>query len=78
MKVITKELSVTTAAKKYGYSRQHLLARYKEGGLDAVDPRSRRPHTTSNATSSQVRDLIVELRLQLTKDGLDADPVTIA
>lgn len=81
LKVITKELSVTAAAKKYGYSRQHLhrlLARYRERGLDAVDPQSRRPHTSGNATSTQVRDLIIELRLQLTKDGLDSGPVTIA
>lgn len=81
LKVITKELSVTAAAKRYGYSRQHLhrlLARYKAGGLDAVDPMSRRPHTSANATSNQVRDLIVELRLQLTKGVLDAGPHTIA
>lgn len=61
LKVITKELSVTAAANKYGYSRQHLHrlpARYREGGgLDAVDSRSRRPHTSGNADSNQIRDL---------------------
>ena len=81
LKVITHELSVTAAAARYGYSRQHLhrlLARYRAEGLDAVDPRSRRPKRNSRATSDEVRDLIIELRLQLTKDGLDAGPVTIA
>lgn len=81
LKVITNELSVTAAAAKYGYSRQHLhrlLARYKEGGLDAVDPRSRRPLTSGNATSAEVREQIIDLRLHLTKAGLDAGPVTIA
>ena len=81
LKVVTKELTVTAAAAKYGYSRQHLhrlLARYREGGLDAVDPRPRRPLTHPHATSDAVRDLIVELRLQLTRDGLDAGPLTIA
>ena len=81
LKVVTKELSVTAAAAKYGYSRQHLhrlLARYSEGGLDAVDPRSRRPLSNPNATNNEVRELVVELRLQLIKDGLDAGPVTIA
>lgn len=81
LKVVTKELSVTAAAEQYGYSRRHLhrlLARYHEGGLDAVDPRSRRPRRPGNATSTQVRDLVVQLRLQLVKDGLDAGPVTIA
>jgi transposase len=81
LKVITHELSVTGAAARYGYSRQHLhrlLARYRAEGLDAVDPRSRRPKSNSRATSDEVRDLIIELRLQLTTDGLDAGPVTIA
>lgn len=81
LKVITKELTVTSAADKYGYSRRHLhrlLARYHQGGLDAVDPRSRRPHAPGNATSPEIRELVVDLRLQLVKDGLDAGPVTIA
>jgi len=36
LKVITKELTVTAAAAKYGYSRQHLhrlLARYEAGRM---------------------------------------------
>jgi transposase InsO family protein len=81
LKVITNELTVTAAAAKYGYSRQHLhrlLARYRQGGLDAVDPRPRRPRSNPQATSQEVRDLIIGLRLELTKDGLDAGPVTIA
>jgi transposase InsO family protein len=81
LKVITKQLTVTAAAAEYGYSRRHLhrlLTRYRHGGLDAVDPRSRRPHSNSAATPQTVRERIIELRLQLTKDGLDAGPVTIA
>ena len=81
LKVVTKELTVTAAAAKYGYSRQHLhrlLARYEVGGIDAVDPRSRAPHQPGNTTVDIVRDRIVELRLQLTADGLDAGPLTIA
>jgi len=81
LKVLTKQLSVSAAAVEYGYSRQHLhrlLARYRAGGLEAVEPRSRRPVSNSAATPDTVRERIVELRLQLTKDGLDAGPVTIA
>lgn len=81
LKVVTKELSVTAAAAQYGYSRQHLhrlLARYQQGGLDAVDPRSRRPRTNPKATPQVVRDRIIALRLHLTAQGLDAGPVTIA
>lgn len=81
LKVLSKEMSVTAAAAAYGYSRQHLhrlLARYRDGGLDAVEPRSRAPLSNPAATPTNLRERIVELRLQLTKDGLDAGPVTIA
>jgi transposase InsO family protein len=81
LKVITGQLSATAAAAEYGYSRRHLhrlLARYRADGLDAVQPRSRRPASNSAATPDAVRERIIELRLQLTKDGFDAGPVTIA
>ncbi len=81
LKVVTKELSVTAAAARYGYSRQHLhrlVTRYHQGGLEAVDPRSRRPKTNPAATPKLVRDRIIAIRLQLTAQGLDAGPVTIA
>jgi transposase InsO family protein len=81
LKVITHELSVSAAAAEYGYSRRHLhrlLARYRLGGLDEVDPRSRRPRSNRAATSQAVQERIIELRLALIKDGLDAGPVTIA
>src|ERR1035437_3808075 len=81
LKVTSHQLSVTQAAAEYGYSRPHLhrlLARYRNGGLDAVEPRSRRPASNSAATPDTVRQRIIELRLQLTKEGLDAGPVTIA
>jgi transposase InsO family protein len=81
LKVTTGQLSVTQAAAEYGYSRRQLhrlLARYRESGLDALEPRSRRPSSNSAATPDTVRERIIELRLQLTKDGWDAGPVTIA
>ena len=81
LKVTTGQLSVTTAAAEYGYSRRHLhrlLARYRDAGLEGVEPRSRRPSSNSAATPAAVRERIIEIRLQLSKDGLDAGPVTIA
>jgi transposase InsO family protein len=81
LKVISKELSVTDAAAQYGYSRQHLhrlVARYQAGGLDAVEPRSRRPLSSPQATEDKVRDFVVKTRLELTAAGWDAGPVTIA
>ena len=81
LKVISKELPVTAAAAQYGYSRQHLhrlIARYQAGGLDAVEPRSRRPLSSPQATGDKVREFIVRTRLELTAAGWDAGPVTIA
>lgn len=81
LKVVSDQLSVTAAAAEYGFSRRHLhrlLARYREGGLEALKERSRRPQTNPRATPQAVRKRVLELRAQLTADGLDAGPVTIA
>ncbi|HEY1508642.1 MAG TPA: IS481 family transposase [Solirubrobacteraceae bacterium] len=80
LKVLADQLSVTAAATEYGYSRRHLhrlLARYRDGGLDALEPRSRRPRTNPAATSQAVRERVIGLRARLTADGSDAGPVTI-
>src|SRR5690348_5620867 len=81
LKAVSGQLSVTAAAAECGYSRRHLhrlLVRYREGGLDALAPRSRAPRTNPARTSPEVCERVVELRAQLTADGLDAGPVTIA
>jgi len=81
LKVVSSQLSVTAAAAEYGISRGHLhrlLRRYRDGGLDDLEPRSRRPHTSPHGTSDAVRGRIVALRTELTTGGLDAGPATIA
>jgi transposase InsO family protein len=81
LKVVSMELSVTAAAAAYGISRQQLtrlLRRYREGGLEALEARSRRPLTNPRHTPDAVRERIVALRRELTAHGLDAGPVTIA
>lgn len=80
LKIIAGQLTVTEAAVQYGISRRHLhrlLARYRQGGLEAVDPQSRRPLSNPAATPTEVRDRIIQLRQELTGQGLDAGPVTI-
>ena len=81
LKVVSSQSSVTAAAAEYEISRQHLhrlLRRYREGGLDAVEPRSRRPLANPGRTPERVRARIVELRTELSGGGLDAGPMTIA
>jgi transposase InsO family protein len=81
LKVVSAQLSVTAAAAESGMSRGHLhrlLRRYREGGLAALEPRSRRPLTNPARTPERVRARIVELRTELSAQGLDAGPVTLA
>ena len=42
-----------------------LLRRYRDGGLEALEPRSRRPRTSPQGTPDVVRDRIVALRREL-------------
>ena len=81
LKVVSTKASVTEVAAEFGYSRRQLtrlIAAFREGGLDALEPRSRRPHSTPTRTPDVVRDRIVDLRRQLVAEGLDAGAVTIA
>ena len=80
LKVVSQQLSVTQSAAEYGFSRRHLhrlLARYREAGLDALEPRSRRPASNPRATPLRVRERILELRRELVAGGSDAGPQTI-
>jgi transposase InsO family protein len=81
LKVVSGQLSVTAAATQYGISRGHLhrlLGRFREGGLDGLEPRSRRPKSSPQRLSSELHERIVELRRDLVARGLDAGPATIA
>jgi transposase InsO family protein len=80
LEVVSGNLSVTAAAQTYGLSRQHiyrLLKRYQLGGLDAVEPRSRRPTSNPRTISDEVIAAIVLTREKLTAEGLDAGPITL-
>jgi transposase len=68
-------------ARTYGVARSwvyQLLARYEAEGEAAFEPRSRRPKTSPAAISDQAVELIVALRKELSGQGLDAGPHTIA
>jgi len=79
--VTIEKRPVSEVARTYGVARSWiyaLLARYREQGEAAFEPRSRRPRTSPAAVSAQVTGLIVRLRKELAGDGLDAGPHTIA
>ena len=80
LKVASGELSVTRSAVEYGFSRRHLhrlLVRYRQGGLEALEPRSRAPKSNPAATPEVVRAQVIELRRRLCAEGPNAGPVTI-
>lgn len=80
LEVSSGHLTVTAAARTYGLSRQHiyrLLKRYQLGGLDALEPRSRRPASNPRAVGDDVIAAVVLLREKLTAEGLDAGPLTL-
>jgi transposase len=72
--------SKSAVALDYGISRywvHQLVARYQAEGEAAFRPRSRRPHSNSRAVGSEVEDLIVRTRKELSRTGLDAGAETI-
>jgi DNA-binding transcriptional regulator LsrR (DeoR family) len=79
--VIVEGRSQGEAARAYGVSQgwvSRLVARYRAEGEAAFEPRSRRPKTSPTATSATTVELIIRLRKQLSEQGLDAGPDTIA
>jgi len=79
--VIAEKRSVSEVARTYGVARSWvyaLLARHREEGEAAFEPRSRRPHTSPSAIGADAAELIVRLRKELAGQGLDAGPHTIA
>ena len=80
LKIVSAQLSVTAAAAQSGISRGHLhrlLRRYRDAGIDGLEPRSRRPRTSPGRTPDALRDRITALRVDLVARGLDAGPATI-
>src|SRR6516164_3193749 len=73
--------SVSELAAAHGVHRSwiyKLLARYREGGYEALEPRSRRPRSCRHETSAALVEAIVEVRGHLEVEGHDAGAETIA
>lgn len=51
--------------------------RFESGGLEALVPRSRRPHSSPTATGPELMALVIDKRGELIADGLDAGAVSI-
>jgi transposase InsO family protein len=79
--VIVSGASPSELARSHPISRSwlfRLLARYRQGGYAALEPRSRKPKSCPTRTATEIENAIVELRRELTSAGHDAGPQTIA
>jgi transposase len=78
--VVVEERGVREVARTYGVSPgwvSKLVARYRNEGDTAFEPRSRRPVRSPRSTPPEVVERIVELRQRLLASGDDAGPETI-
>ena len=79
--VVLEGRSQADVARDYGVSKgwvSKLVARYRTDGDAAFEPRSRRPRSSPNKTPLSTLNLIVQIRTELTIQGLDAGTDTIA
>ncbi len=79
--VVVEGRTQAEVSRSYGVSKgwvSKLIVRYREEGEAAFVARSRRPKTSVNAIAASSVELIVRLRGELSKQGLDAGPDTIA
>jgi transposase InsO family protein len=79
--VVVEGRSQAEVARAYGVSKgwvSKLVARYRAEGEAAYEPRSRRPRSSPKAIALGTVELIIGLRKELTEQGLDAGPDTIA
>src|SRR5919198_4052673 len=78
--VVREGRQPSEVAKAHGISRSWmyaLLARYRAGGYDALQPRSRRPRSCRHQTPPSVERAVLRLRASLIAAGQDAGPHTI-
>lgn len=65
--IIDKEMSIKNMAKVCPFSERTLkywLAKFKEGGIDALEDKSRRPKSNPRETPIRIKERIVELRTE--------------
>jgi transposase InsO family protein len=81
LSVVVEGRSQADTARLYGVSPgwvSKLVARYRQEGDAAFEPKSRRPNSSPNALDTDTVELIIKLRKELTADGLDNGPHTVA
>src|SRR5690242_11102072 len=78
--VVLEGRSVREVARAHGLSKTwiyELLGRYRDGGYEALEPRSRRPRKCPHQTPPELVEEILRLRKELEEAGHDCGPATI-
>jgi len=78
--VLREGRSYREVAAAHGVSKSwvaKMVWRFREGGYEALQPRSKAPHRIPHRISAQMEEKIVLLRKQLADTGLDAGAATI-
>ena len=79
--VVIEGRSPSELAKSHGISRTwiyELVKRFRAGGYEALEPRSRRPKSCSHQHGPAIEQAILALRAELNEAGHDAGAQTIA
>jgi transposase len=79
--VVLEGRSAREVARAHGISKSwiyELIARYRDGGYQALQPRSKRPRSCKHGTRQETINAIVALRAQLHAEGHDCGAATIA
>jgi len=78
--VVIEGRSLRAVAQEHGVSKswvQELVVRFKQGGYEALRPRSKAPRCVANRISGELEDRVVRLRKELLDKGFDAGAHTI-
>ena len=78
--VLVEHQPAIEVAAAHGMSKSwlyELLARYRDLGADGLTPGSRRPRCSPTRVAAEIEEEIVELRKELSDQGLDAGAATI-
>jgi transposase InsO family protein len=79
--VVLEGRSAREVARAHGISKSwiyELVRRYRAGGYEALEPRSRRPRSCRHETTPELVQAIIALRRELQAQGHDAGAETIA
>jgi len=79
--VVLEGRSYREVARAHGVSKSwvgKVVGRFRNGGYEAIEPRSKAPRRVPHRTPPELEDEIVALRKELTDLGVDAGAATIA